>query len=498
MFGETSTPFDNTDLAKFFAVPAGGFTAKHWAAAVRIAEGYVLTYFAKIIDPQAFVFWDGAAQAIIIVQDKGLSHLLMPQKFKREWAETLADGKINTVKQSWDPLGWFRHGYLELCKIDSNPMQPRTYTPEDGQRRINIARLFMHAGAQGPITKAGVAGLKVVLDHLKEVWANGKDDVYEYLLNWFARVAQCQMAGSLLFAYSEAQGTGKSSIPKFFHRYVFGQDTCLFVFDPQHVLGEFTGQLEGKSLVTFEEMPEATTNSWRRDSNRIKSLATEDRATIRKMRSDPIEVDNRTSLIVLSNNRGAIYIAPKDRRAMALDISDKYAGTGDEAVKHFNELYAAFNDEVGLAMFRMLQARDISGFVPGKFPDTNLRREMKVETIHPVYAYVKHRMGCIDAQDAGLDESAKDLYQRYAENQKESAVTAVKFGRMVGKDGLGFSSFTKDSKGTKARWYKVSYRQLHGALDKLDLIHEIDELPTPDDAEAAAKRRKAALDENAQ
>ena len=83
--------------------------------------------------------------------------------------------------------------------------------------------------------------------------ANNDEEVYEYILNWFAQVLQkpCQKTKTCLVLKS-IEGTGKGIFIDMIGK-IMGNDTYLFCTDMEKILGRFYKQAVGKLLVNFNE-----------------------------------------------------------------------------------------------------------------------------------------------------------------------------------------------------------------------------------------------------
>lgn len=112
--------------------------------------------------------------------------------------------------------------------------------------------------------------MNMLLNHIKEVWANGCDKMYEYILNWLA----CTINGKKLrtFLYlSSLEGTGKSMVIDFIKSYVLGQ-TAL-ITSSMNDLTKWTKGLEGRLLINLNEAP--VSDMYQSFNDILKSLVTE-------------------------------------------------------------------------------------------------------------------------------------------------------------------------------------------------------------------------------
>ena len=91
----------------------------------------------------------------------------------------------------------------------------------------------------------------MMLQYVREVWANNNDTVYEYIIKWLANMVKGNKNKSCLNAKA-SQGVGKSTLIEFLRDHVIGLPlTCKGKTD--HLKGQHNLQLLGRVLVYFEE-----------------------------------------------------------------------------------------------------------------------------------------------------------------------------------------------------------------------------------------------------
>ncbi len=91
-----------------------------------------------------------------------------------------------------------------------------------------------------------------MLDYIKLLWADNNENMYEYLLKWFANMIKGIKNSSCLYAKG-AEGIGKSTLTNFVRDHVIGKSAyCKGKAD--HLKGQHNMQLLGKISVVFEEL----------------------------------------------------------------------------------------------------------------------------------------------------------------------------------------------------------------------------------------------------
>ena len=312
------------------------------------------------------------SNGMILFRNKGSNTMLDMQTFKITYLNRFPS----------DLSKWFAKEYDEIRDIHVS-----TTAPFDDGSRINIFEGFLHAndnnGTYQRSSKRAKEGCDMMLDFVKTVWADGDDKVYEYLLNWFANVAQGKKNDSILYLKSITQGIGKSTLTQFISKYVIG-DKISIEASSEPLRSSFNAILSGKVLVTFEELETANQSEWYKISSALKRMSTSDEIQYADKHVKSYRSKNLNNYIINTNTE-----AVKDsegRRYMCLTLNTKYKGDTD----YFDKLYnKTMNDEVGKAFYHMLCERDTSKFNAQKMPKT-FNKEMDTnDRLDPLFAFLK-------------------------------------------------------------------------------------------------------------
>lgn len=95
-------------------------------------------------------------------------------------------------------------------------------------------------------------------------------------------------------------------------------------------------------------------------------------------------INDFNNYIFLTNNDWAIKIEASDRRYLALELSNEVV-TNKE---YFDAIRWLHNLEVRKHFFHMLAGRDIRNWNPRAIPDTDLKRELKLNSMLSVIKFV--------------------------------------------------------------------------------------------------------------
>jgi len=125
-----------------------------------------------------------------------------------------------------------------------------------------------------PKTKDNV---KIMLDFIKEVWGNNKDESYNYILKWFANILKGNKNQTALYAKC-IEGIGKSTLIDFFVQFVINEDLYA-KGDTDVLITSNNMSILGKPFVVFEELPVLNIGQWNLCDGKLKDLITGSKAT---------------------------------------------------------------------------------------------------------------------------------------------------------------------------------------------------------------------------
>lgn len=177
---------------------------------------------------------------------------------------------------------------------------------------------------------------KLIERHLKDVWCNGNEDYYNYILKWFAHLVQypCEKPCVALVIKGE-KGTGKTGFISRLANKLLGEH-YLLISSGRDLYGNFNAQQFGRLLITFDE---AVWNGDKGMEGKLKSLITETNTLIEKKGMDSEVKKNYARYILLTNERFAVPATYDERRFFAMRMSSKYRNNTD----YFKELYHAMD-----------------------------------------------------------------------------------------------------------------------------------------------------------
>lgn len=170
----------------------------------------------------------------------------------------------------------------------------------------------------------------------------GDKDVFEHFLNWLAVILQHRCRTMTAWVLHGTQGTGKGVMLNYILRPIFGYDYVVSK-RMEELESQFNGFMERCLILNLDE---AQMSSFGRkdvmDAN-FKNYIVEPKISIRRMHTNPYEVDNYLNLIFASNKHDPVIIDPEDRRFnVAVYQPNRLKITDEEIGKIQDELEAFY------------------------------------------------------------------------------------------------------------------------------------------------------------
>jgi hypothetical protein len=237
----------------------------------------------------------------------------------------------------------------------------------------------------------------IVLDHIRDIIADGNDLKAEFCLDWFAHILQfpMQKPGVAIFLIG-LQGTGKSLLGLILRR-LLGFANVYITSEKDRLFGRFNASIANKILIIGEEVFFVGDKLIK---DRLKHLITGGTIQIEFKFGDCLEFESYHRLLLTSNHNHVIQAEGEERRFVTFDVSDRKRGDTD----YFERLYAIAegrDDSTAAAFMQYLLTRDLSNFKPWKaqqaFSDDAGLIRQKILSLSPPLAWLREVMDeCVD------------------------------------------------------------------------------------------------------
>lgn len=246
------------------------------------------------------------------------------------------------------------------------------------------------------------SNLDAVLTHLRGIICNNNEDMYQYMLNWFAYLLQNPgKKVKTAICVQGHEGTGKSIFFEWFGSHVIGMKHSLLNASAANLVSKFNIMFENKTYVIVNEIAEK--GSAYKYSDKFKTLITDGTQVFERKFEDSREKRDYTNLVLITNNRLPVKITMGDRRYACVK-------TSSDKVKDFNyfgKLDRALNHATAHEFWKLLIKRDVTNWFSGNIPDTVTRRQMQYACApnHVKFLYEIH--------DGNYDSTAVETWQNH-------------------------------------------------------------------------------------
>ncbi len=269
---------------------------------------------------------------------------------------------------------------------------------------LNMFQGFKHSA--GEPNEDAKAGVDMMLQFIKSVWASDNEIAFNYLISWIANLCQGNKNNTILYLKSFVEGIGKSTVTSFLMKHVLGNAICI-ESNSDPLKSAYNEILCGKLLVVFEELESSNTGDWNVISTKLKRWSTSNEIvyTDKYIKS---YTSNNINNYIICTNQDAVK-SSEGRRYFICDLSTKYKGND----KYFNDLYdTCFTDEVGKAFFQYMLKVDVKKFNPQKMPETKAKNISHSDRLHSLFKFIKFNY-ILENKD--LKISTKELFKDYSD-----------------------------------------------------------------------------------
>lgn len=259
------------------------------------------------------------------------------------------DGEDSEIKEMFSiyaPL------YFEQ-RLWVNKVVFEPYHSDIGYKREDVLNTFPGFGAKlVPWTIDLYNLIQPILSHIFVVWANSNVDHYKYILRWMSYPITHLTRTNKIIILKGKQGCGKTFIFEFLRDYVYSTRTATIIKSVQDVLCRFNGVLMGKLLVFIDESASVKDGSMtKKEKNDFKAMITGNTIHLEFKGKDIIELDNRITYAMGTNNENCADLDEGSRREGIFECNPIYCGNN----AYFNMLGSKFTQETGDAFYTYLR-----------------------------------------------------------------------------------------------------------------------------------------------
>ena len=259
-----------------------------------------------------------------------------------------------------------------------------------------------------------------VLDLIRDVWADGDEEFYNYVLNWFSHILQIPWEkNGVCIALQSMQGVGKTLLVSLIGK-IIGDSYYYTASSLKHILGDFNGDAEGKLLVN---MNECTWGGDKKQEGAFKEFITDESIVINRKGLNTYRVNNLANTIITTNADWVVAVSRDDRRYNIRRC--KNITLQEKKDKYTKEYYNKIANVKLQHLANFLFNRDISQYNPRIYTKSKLHREQTEKGMGSV-EYFYTSMLSLDVYSAWREEdfnkndfhSKNELYELYLESVK--------------------------------------------------------------------------------
>lgn len=255
-------------------------------------------------------------------------------------------------------------------------------------------------------------------DHIKKVWANNDDEIYNYIVKWLSVVVQKPWERTNVFILlTSPQGVGKGVICEFLIERVFGKHCAADCAGLSKVTDKHNSLLEGKVFLNVNEMSDVNSKNFYANFDILKALITDNSLNINRKFIPQYHVQNCLNMIGCSNQRHTMNAEKGDRRILALECSDEFVGNH----AYFDRLCKNLSDpETADHIITFLYDHE-SNINLKMIPMTALKQELEESSLVPSLRFLNELDEYLESKqndrcDSGyFDESA--YYKKYVREE---------------------------------------------------------------------------------
>lgn len=216
--------------------------------------------------------------------------------------------------------------------------------------------------------------------HIRDVICSGNDTLANYVLGWIAHAVQRPWeTGKVALVLRGGRGCGKGTLGHWLHR-IFGNH-AVYISRGEHMTGRFNAHLRAAAFLFCDE---AYFPGDPRHTSTLKSLITEPTMMVEYKGIDAIEVENRLSIFMASNEAFVVPAGLDERRFCVIDAGS--SKTGDR--KYFDDLYRVAGSGGVEAMLYDMLRMDLTSFDVRSVPSTRALDEQKLGALGSVDRYL--------------------------------------------------------------------------------------------------------------
>ncbi|AHA46235.1 D5-like helicase-primase [Insectomime virus] len=310
------------------------------------------------------------------------------------------------------------------------------YSPneDDSKFPVDYINTFEGFSTQPVDSEVDVDKIQPLLEHIREIWADGSEENFKYILSWLSTIVKYprEKTGIALVILSDAQGAGKGVVTDFLLDKVFGRKLGTCIGDLERVVHRFNSVLNNRLLVVLDEVRAVDASEYHKSFDVIKHLITEKTVLIEKKGMETTEEKSFVNFLLTTNNSFAVKVEQSDRRYAMFRCNDKRAND----FEYFSKLCKSLDHVCASNFIKFLL--DFEGVNIKKIPETALKEECRNSSKSQTQLFLEE----FPEHEFEKDEEgwilASEIYQVFVfwsqQNGYRNIPNSSVFGRTIGKN----------------------------------------------------------------
>lgn len=244
--------------------------------------------------------------------------------------------------------------------------------------------------------------IEPILYHLKHMWADGDEAIYEYFLDYFASIIQYPWRRTqvLILLFSEPRA-GKNIITNFFLHMVLGVDYGSDNIGIDCLTSRFNEELLQQLFVVLNELPELTAQTRKGIFDTLKQNISENTRKYEIKGGRKWLGPNFVNCIATTNHMFTYHIEEHDGRILAQQCSNQFRGN----FSYFQNLSTYLQQDNANHFITFLKQRVITHDLR-QIPMTKLKAQMIEQSLPSPSRFINH------VREVGsLDDLIDDLFR---------------------------------------------------------------------------------------
>ena len=307
--------------------------------------------------------------------------------------------------------------------------------------------------------------LKLIYDHILNVWCSKQKDLNEYILNFFACTFGGRKLRKCIYSQTDFERCGRGTILNFIKE-ILGN--AMHKTTSVEDIIKYTKCLEGRLFVNIDELP-VDAGNFKAVNDALKGLITEKTFMCRDMFCTGYEQLNTFNTIITSNNSAILFTQNNNSRYVCTEIDESYR----DNVSYFVALNKATADKDVQRLFydeMMERFKTLGSWNEDVVPMTKTKKNKIIEALPPFVKYLKENYVLTNTD---LNVKTSDFLDNYRSSTNDKS-SKQQIGRYLSEFGIKPIKQTDQSYVYRKSCAEITaiFKQKNWMDDENDVVNE--------------------------